>query len=141
MNTFAARNYKFGPGDIVVYVSPKDPTDCLIKRVIGLEGDIISSDRYSTEFVHNFNRIYVINKKANQVAGLNIFLFSGTRCLTCWCLKAASGLRVIIGETLSTGDFHVDVGFYDSKQKCLHEGHNFGDLAVFLICGMIHALD
>jgi len=46
VNTFAARNYKFGPGDIVVYVSPKDPTDCLIKRVIGLEGDIISSDRY-----------------------------------------------------------------------------------------------
>ena len=46
MNTFAARNYKFGPGDIVVYVSPKDPTDCLIKRVIGLEGDIISSNRY-----------------------------------------------------------------------------------------------
>ena len=46
VNTFAARNYKFGPGDIVVYVSPKDPTDCLIKRVIGLEGDIISSNRY-----------------------------------------------------------------------------------------------
>jgi len=46
VSTFAARNYKFVPGDIVVYVSPKDPTDCLIKRVIGLEGDIISSDRY-----------------------------------------------------------------------------------------------
>ena len=45
MNTFAARNYKFTPGDIVVYVSPKDSTDCLIKRVIGVEGDIISSDR------------------------------------------------------------------------------------------------
>jgi len=46
VNTFAARNYKFTPGDIVVYVSPKDSTDCLIKRVIGVEGDIISSDRY-----------------------------------------------------------------------------------------------
>ena len=45
VNTFAARNYKFTPGDIVVYVSPKDSTDCLIKRVIGVEGDIISSDR------------------------------------------------------------------------------------------------
>ena len=51
VSTFAARNYKFVPGDIVVYVSPKDPTDCLIKRVIGLEGDIISSDRYSNDII------------------------------------------------------------------------------------------
>ena len=49
MNTFAARNYKFAPGDIVVYTSPKDHTDSLIKRVIGVEGDIISSDRYSDQ--------------------------------------------------------------------------------------------
>ena len=35
--------------------------------------------------------------------GLYMHVFSGTRCLTCWCLKAISGWRVIIGAIPWTG--------------------------------------
>jgi len=51
VNTWRARNFNFSQGDVVVYVSPKDPYDYIIKRVIALEGDIISSDRYERPYV------------------------------------------------------------------------------------------
>jgi inner membrane protease subunit 2 len=46
VNCWAARNFEFKRGDIVVFVSPKDPYDYVIKRLIAQEGDILSSYRY-----------------------------------------------------------------------------------------------
>lgn len=46
VSTWRARKFDLSQGDVVVYNSPKDPCDYIIKRVIALEGDIVSSDRY-----------------------------------------------------------------------------------------------
>jgi len=38
-------------GDIVSLISPKDPTQTIIKRVVGLQGDIVSTLGYKHEIV------------------------------------------------------------------------------------------
>lgn len=51
VNCWAARKFKFSRGDIVVFVSPKDPYDYVIKRVIAQEGDELNSFRYEKNHV------------------------------------------------------------------------------------------
>lgn len=42
VNVWSARHWnKFERGDIVVFLSPKDPNDFVIKRLIAFEGDVI----------------------------------------------------------------------------------------------------
>jgi len=43
VSLWQARNFTFNRGDIVVFISPKDPYDYVIKRVIGLEGDMVTT--------------------------------------------------------------------------------------------------
>jgi len=43
VSCWKARTFSFDRGDIVVFVSPKEPYDYVIKRVIGLEGDTVRS--------------------------------------------------------------------------------------------------
>jgi len=43
VNCWEARNFSFSPGDIVVFVSPKNPYSYVIKRVIAQEGDEVLS--------------------------------------------------------------------------------------------------
>ncbi|XP_071316770.1 mitochondrial inner membrane protease subunit 2 isoform X4 [Trachinotus anak] len=43
LNRWSVRNYQVQRGDIVSVVSPKNPQQKIIKRVIGLEGDFISA--------------------------------------------------------------------------------------------------
>lgn len=38
-------------GDVVSVVSPKNPSDCFLKRVIGLPGDIVETITYKRKFV------------------------------------------------------------------------------------------
>jgi signal peptidase I len=38
-------------GEVISLVSPKDPDECLIKRVIGLPGDLVKTIRYKKKFV------------------------------------------------------------------------------------------
>ena len=38
-------------GDVVSVVSPKNPNDCFLKRVIGLPGDIVETITYKRKFV------------------------------------------------------------------------------------------
>ncbi|XP_023319568.1 mitochondrial inner membrane protease subunit 2 isoform X2 [Eurytemora carolleeae] len=45
VSCWRARNFGFDRGDIVVYVSPKEPYDYVIKRVVGLEGDIVTNQK------------------------------------------------------------------------------------------------
>jgi len=47
VSCWRARSFSFSRGDIVVFVSPKEPYDFLIKRVIGLEGDTVTSHNHS----------------------------------------------------------------------------------------------
>lgn len=41
LNKWACRQFKFNRGDIVSFVSPRDPSECFLKRIIGLEGDVV----------------------------------------------------------------------------------------------------
>ena len=43
VNCWRARRYNFSRGDLLVYTSPKDPHEYLIKRLIAVEGDTIAT--------------------------------------------------------------------------------------------------
>ena len=38
-------------GDVVSVVSPKNPKECLIKRVVGLPGDLVKTVNYKSKYV------------------------------------------------------------------------------------------
>ena len=44
VNNWRAQHHNINRGDIIVYISPKNPNEMLIKRVIALEGDIVDLD-------------------------------------------------------------------------------------------------
>lgn len=44
VNCWRAKTDNINRGDIIVYISPKNPNELLIKRVIALEGDVVDLD-------------------------------------------------------------------------------------------------
>lgn len=50
-NKLSVRSYSFKRGEIIVFVSPKDPNQQVVKRIIGLEGDVVSTLGYKSSFV------------------------------------------------------------------------------------------
>lgn len=42
LNRWAARGYELQRGEVVSLVSPKNPDQKIIKRVVGVEGDVVS---------------------------------------------------------------------------------------------------
>lgn len=51
LNRWTIRGYKIKRGDIISLSSPKYPNQKLIKRVIGLPGDIVGTIGYKSEYV------------------------------------------------------------------------------------------
>ncbi|XP_075941357.1 mitochondrial inner membrane protease subunit 2 isoform X3 [Anarhichas minor] len=51
LNRWSVRNYEVHRGDIVSVMSPKNPQQKIIKRVIGLEGDFIRTLGYKNRYV------------------------------------------------------------------------------------------
>ncbi|XP_026991927.1 mitochondrial inner membrane protease subunit 2 isoform X1 [Tachysurus fulvidraco] len=51
LNRWSVRNYEVQRGDIVSVVSPKNPKQKIIKRVIALEGDFIKTLGYKNRYV------------------------------------------------------------------------------------------
>ncbi|XP_075065131.1 mitochondrial inner membrane protease subunit 2 isoform X4 [Mixophyes fleayi] len=51
LNRWSIRNYEVQRGDVVSLVSPKNPEQKIIKRVIGLEGDIVKTIGYKKQYV------------------------------------------------------------------------------------------
>ncbi|XP_053487197.1 mitochondrial inner membrane protease subunit 2 isoform X2 [Ictalurus furcatus] len=51
LNRWSVRNYEVQRGDIVSVVSPKNPKQKIIKRVIALEGDFIKTMGYKNRYV------------------------------------------------------------------------------------------
>ncbi|XP_033934837.1 LOW QUALITY PROTEIN: mitochondrial inner membrane protease subunit 2 [Pseudochaenichthys georgianus] len=51
LNRWSVRNYEVQRGDVVSVMSPKNPRQKIIKRVIGLEGDFIRTLGYKNRFV------------------------------------------------------------------------------------------
>lgn len=58
LNRWAIRNYDINRGDIITFVSPNAPERHIIKRVVGLAGDVISTIGYKTEVV---KVLYIFN--------------------------------------------------------------------------------
>lgn len=51
LSRWSAKNLNVERGDIISLISPKDPEQKIIKRVIGLQGDVISTMGYKKAFV------------------------------------------------------------------------------------------
>lgn len=51
LNKYKARNYEVERGDIVCLISPKDPSQRIIKRVIALENDTVETFGFKERFV------------------------------------------------------------------------------------------
>ncbi|XP_044730973.1 mitochondrial inner membrane protease subunit 2 isoform X2 [Chrysoperla carnea] len=51
LNRWAVRSYEIERGDIVSLISPKNPDQKIIKRVIGLQGDIINTIGYKKPYI------------------------------------------------------------------------------------------
>ncbi|XP_053320688.1 mitochondrial inner membrane protease subunit 2 isoform X1 [Spea bombifrons] len=51
LNRWTVRNYEVQRGDIVSLVSPKNPEQKIIKRVIALEGDIIKTMGHKNRYI------------------------------------------------------------------------------------------
>jgi len=50
-NRWSIQRTPLNRGDIVVFISHRDPQRHIIKRIVGLEGDIIRNDKYSSREV------------------------------------------------------------------------------------------
>ncbi|KAJ8982297.1 hypothetical protein NQ317_001157 [Molorchus minor] len=51
LNRWAIKSYEIKRGDIISLVSPKDSSQKIIKRVVGVEGDLIATLGYKKEIV------------------------------------------------------------------------------------------
>ncbi|XP_048404829.1 mitochondrial inner membrane protease subunit 2 isoform X2 [Stegostoma tigrinum] len=51
LNRWSVRNYEVQRGDVISLVSPKNPEQKIIKRVIAVEGDIIRTMGYRNRFI------------------------------------------------------------------------------------------
>ncbi|XP_058835854.1 mitochondrial inner membrane protease subunit 2 [Topomyia yanbarensis] len=51
LSRWAVRNLEVHRGDVISLVSPKDPGQKIIKRIVGLQGDVISTLGYKLPFV------------------------------------------------------------------------------------------
>lgn len=51
LNRWSTRQYKISRGDVISLVSPKDPDQKIIKRVVGLEGDVVQTLGYKRQYV------------------------------------------------------------------------------------------
>ncbi|XP_050302210.1 mitochondrial inner membrane protease subunit 2 [Anthonomus grandis grandis] len=51
LNRLAVRSYEVKRGDIVSLISPKDPTQKIIKRVVGVQGDIVKTLGYRDHII------------------------------------------------------------------------------------------
>lgn len=92
LNRWAVRSYNIQHGDIVIFVSPKFPSQKLIKRVVGLSGDIVTTIGYKAPVVEvhfsckkNRDR-HILSSALNCMMSeifyfqkLNFSMFSGSR--------------------------------------------------------------
>ncbi|KPI99065.1 PREDICTED: mitochondrial inner membrane protease subunit 2 [Papilio xuthus] len=51
LSRWAIRDYKIERGDVISLTSPKNPKQKIIKRVVGLQGDVVSTMGYKNRYV------------------------------------------------------------------------------------------
>ena len=60
LNHWSVRRYNINRGDVISFISPKSPDRLLIKRVIGLAGDVISTIGYKTAVCQVMYNIFTL---------------------------------------------------------------------------------
>ncbi|XP_014273435.1 mitochondrial inner membrane protease subunit 2 [Halyomorpha halys] len=74
LNKLSVRLYQVSRGDVVALFSPKDPEQKLIKRIIGLEGDVIKTLNYKAPTVTvPAGHCWVEGDNANNSMDSNLF--------------------------------------------------------------------
>ncbi|RZC41746.1 mitochondrial inner membrane protease subunit 2, partial [Asbolus verrucosus] len=51
LNRWSVKSYEIKRGDIISLISPKDPSQKIIKRVVGVQGDVIATLSYKSHVV------------------------------------------------------------------------------------------
>jgi len=51
LSRWTARDFRFTDGELVAVINPRNPSDLLVKRIIGLEGDVIRTLGYKEDTV------------------------------------------------------------------------------------------
>lgn len=51
LSSWKVRDFQLNRGDIVALISPKDPEQKIIKRIVGLQGELVRTLSYRKEFV------------------------------------------------------------------------------------------
>ncbi|XP_075983786.1 mitochondrial inner membrane protease subunit 2 [Anticarsia gemmatalis] len=51
LSRWAVRDYNLQRGDVISLVSPKDPNQKIIKRIVALQGDIVNTLGYKSQYV------------------------------------------------------------------------------------------
>lgn len=51
LSSWKVRDFQLNRGDIVALISPKDPDQKIIKRIVGLQGELVRTLSYRKEFV------------------------------------------------------------------------------------------
>lgn len=99
LSRWAVHNYSVERGDIVSLISPRDPDQKIIKRVVAFQGDVVATLGYKKPFVRipdghcwvegDHTGIYInINKYV-----LNCINQMNTKC--CWLLRQLVGQQFI----------------------------------------------
>lgn len=74
LNKLSCKLYQVARGDVVALLSPRDPEQKLIKRVIGLEGDIINTLNYKKSLIRvPEGHCWVEGDNANNSMDSNLF--------------------------------------------------------------------
>jgi len=101
VNCWRVRMYNLARGDVAVYVSPKDPSDHLIKRIIAVEGDNVKTKRDYKESVVNIPQGHIWvegdNKKntvdSNEYGPVSKGLVYGVATRVIWPLSRRKVLQ------------------------------------------------
>ena len=100
LNKWAIRSFEVSRGDIVCFISPKNPERVLIKRVIGLENDVVSTKGYTTKFVRipeghcwveGDNKGHTIDSNCFGPISLNLITAKATRII--WPPSSCQSLK------------------------------------------------
>ncbi|XP_069167522.1 mitochondrial inner membrane protease subunit 2 [Procambarus clarkii] len=51
LSRWSSRSFRYNRGDMVSLISPKDPSQKIIKRIIALEGDLIRTIGYKSRYI------------------------------------------------------------------------------------------
>ncbi len=103
------RDFQIQRGDIVSLISPRNPDSCLIKRVIGLEGDVVETKGHAHSHVKVPEGFcWIEGENHSQSMDSNFFgpiplgLITAKATHIVWPLNRACRLMLLSNDPVST---------------------------------------